>query len=76
MTLISCRTTDLFAHNYILGIRISPDQTRKSKKPILRQESLLGTSRAARLKEDSNVFLLQDNFRIQCLVNKSEMLYN
>uniref|UniRef100_A0AAR5PCJ2 Mab-21-like HhH/H2TH-like domain-containing protein n=1 Tax=Dendroctonus ponderosae TaxID=77166 RepID=A0AAR5PCJ2_DENPD len=58
------------------GIRISPEQTRKNKKPILRMESLLGTSRAARLKEDNNVFLLQDNFRIQCLVNKSELLYN
>ncbi|XP_050311537.1 uncharacterized protein LOC126747086 [Anthonomus grandis grandis] len=54
------------------GIRICQEETHKLRKALLRNESLLGTSRAARLKEDQNVFLLQENFRIKCLVNRAE----
>ncbi|CAG9774038.1 unnamed protein product [Ceutorhynchus assimilis] len=49
------------------GIRIAPE---KSKKVLARNESLLDRSRAARLREDNNVFLLQENFRITTLVNR------
>ncbi|KAL1494511.1 hypothetical protein ABEB36_010097 [Hypothenemus hampei] len=55
------------------GIRISPEETRKSKKrTVLRSGSLLGTTRAARLREDSNVFLLRDNFRSKCTVSNPD----
>ncbi|XP_066248167.1 uncharacterized protein [Euwallacea similis] len=53
------------------GIKISPGETANK---LLRKESLLGTTRAVRLREDSNVFLLEENFRIKCLVNRSESI--
>lgn len=53
------------------GLQISPKERRKNKK-LLRGESLLGTSRAVRLREDNGIFLLQESFRIKCLVHKAD----
>ncbi|XP_076276024.1 uncharacterized protein LOC143206972 isoform X2 [Rhynchophorus ferrugineus] len=53
------------------GLQLSPKEKRRTR-GILRGDSLLGTTRAARLREDNAIFLLQENFRLKCLVHKAD----
>lgn len=55
------------------GIRIrDPKLEEKLKIKNHSTSSLLGTCRAARIREDSSIFLLHDAFKIKSLLHKSE----
>lgn len=57
------------------GIKISdPKLEEKLKIKNHSTASLLGTCRAARIREDSSIFLLHDSFKIKSLLHKSESL--
>lgn len=55
------------------GVKINESRTKEAVKlNNVNLNSLIGTCRAARIREDSSVFLLKDNFKIKSLLNKSE----
>ncbi|VEN52709.1 unnamed protein product [Callosobruchus maculatus] len=54
------------------GIKICDRDEMKTKNQSRSTASLIGTCRAARIREDSSVFYLQDSFKIKSLLNKSD----
>ncbi|CAH1956180.1 unnamed protein product [Acanthoscelides obtectus] len=54
------------------GIKICDQKEAKQKYQSRSTASLIGTCRAARIREDSSVFYLQDSFKIKSLLNKSD----
>ncbi|XP_018566173.1 uncharacterized protein LOC108907125 isoform X2 [Anoplophora glabripennis] len=56
------------------GIRVRDHKLEKLKIKNRSTSSLLGTCRAARIREDSSIFLLHDSFKIKSLLHKSESL--
>ncbi|XP_060523408.1 uncharacterized protein LOC132700218 isoform X2 [Cylas formicarius] len=54
------------------GIRADSEDGQAFEMTKVKAGSLLGTCRAARLREDSSVFLLEDSFKVKALLNKSE----
>ncbi|CAH0563543.1 unnamed protein product [Brassicogethes aeneus] len=59
------------------GVKIVADGVADEKREELKLKnvnlnSLIGTCRASRIREDSNIFLLNDNFKIKSLLNSSD----
>ncbi|KAJ8957334.1 hypothetical protein NQ318_004813 [Aromia moschata] len=55
------------------GIRLREDTEAKFQlKDAISTPSLIGSCRAARIREDNSVFLLQDSFRIRSMLTKNE----
>lgn len=57
------------------GIRIEENVRKTENSFKINVNSLLGTCRAARIKEDSNVFLLHDSFKVKSLKKSDSFKY-
>ncbi|XP_050513012.1 uncharacterized protein LOC114349380 isoform X1 [Diabrotica virgifera virgifera] len=54
------------------GIKVKEDTEKNGKEVVRKTSVLLESCRAARIKEDSVVFYLNDSFKIKSLLNKSD----